>query len=74
MSRVKGPDVDDQKKLCRCIQYLQGSLDVVLTLEANDLHVVKWWVDASFAVHSDMQIHTGATMSMGKGSVYSALT
>jgi hypothetical protein len=44
----------------------------VLTLEADDLHVLKWWVEASYAMHPDMKSHTGATMSMGKGSVYSA--
>ena len=32
---------------------------------------VRWWVDASFGVHPNMRSHTGATMSMGKGSVYS---
>jgi hypothetical protein len=73
-TRVKGPDVDDQKKLRPCIQYLRGSLDIVLTLGADDLHIVKWWVDASFAVHPDMKSHTGVTMSMGKGSVYSSST
>jgi hypothetical protein len=26
------------------------------------------WIDASFAVHRDMQSHTGASMSLGKGS------
>jgi hypothetical protein len=31
---------------------------------------VKWWIDASFAVHPDMKSHTGGTMSLGKGSVY----
>jgi hypothetical protein len=73
-TRVKGPDQDDQKKLRRCMQYLRGSLDIVLTLEAENLHVVKWWVDGSFAVHPDMKSHTGVTMSLGKGSVYSAST
>jgi hypothetical protein len=70
--------VDDQKKLRWCIQYIRGSLDIVLTLEADDLDIVKWWVDASFsasfAVHPDMKSHTGATMSMGKWSVYSSST
>jgi hypothetical protein len=32
---------------------------------------VKWWIDASFAVHPDMKSHTGRTMSLGKGSIYS---
>jgi KUP system potassium uptake protein len=35
---------------------------------------VKWWVDASFAVHTDMKSHTGGTLSLGKGSVYSTST
>ena len=45
-----------------------------LTLEADDLRVVKWWVDGSFAVHPDMKSHTGATMTLGKGSPYSTST
>ena len=32
---------------------------------------VRWWIDASYAVHPSMHGHTGATMSMGNGSVYS---
>ena len=45
--------------------------NLMLTLEADSLSVFKWWVDASFAVHPDMKSHTGATMSLGKGSVVS---
>jgi hypothetical protein len=70
--RVKEPDEDDYKKLRRTMQYLRGSLDLLLTLEADDVRVIKWWVDASYAVHPDMKSHTGGTMSMGKGSIYSA--
>ena len=54
------------------MQYLRATIDLVLTLEADDLHILKWWVDASYAVHPDMKSHTGGTMSMGKGSIYSA--
>jgi hypothetical protein len=39
-------------------------------LEADEGIDVKWWIDASFAVHPDMRSHTGNTMSLGKGSVY----
>jgi hypothetical protein len=73
-TRVKGPDVDDYKKLQRVVRYLRGSKQLCLTLEADDLQILKWWVDASFGVHSDMRSHTGGTMSMGKGSVYSTST
>jgi hypothetical protein len=50
---------------------LRGSKELYLTLEAGDGVDIKWWVDASFAVHPDMKSHTGATVSLGKGSVYS---
>jgi hypothetical protein len=39
-TRVKGPDTDDYKKLRRVIQYLRGTQDMPLTLEADDTRVV----------------------------------
>jgi hypothetical protein len=51
---------------------MRGSIDKILTLEADAMHLVKWWVDALFAVHHDMKSHMSATMSLRKGSVYSA--
>ena len=38
-----------------------------LTLTVNKMGVVKWWVDASHAVHMDCKSHTRAVMSIGKG-------
>jgi len=70
-TRVAKPDTDDYKKLRRVVCYLRDTKKLTLTLEADDLQVIKWWIDASFAVHSDMRSHTGGTMSLGKGSVYS---
>lgn len=71
---MSAPDTDDCKKLARVVRYLRMYPTLPLTLEADDAHVIKWWVDASFAVHPDMKSHTGATMSMGKGSVHSTST
>ena len=73
-TRVKQPDEDDYKKLKRMIQYLRLTRNLFLTLEADNLSVVKWWVDASYAVHADMRSHTGATMSLGKGAIYGTST
>jgi hypothetical protein len=48
------------------------SKDLYLTLEMDDGIAIKWWwIDGSFAVHPDMRSHTGGTMSLGKGSIYS---
>ena len=73
-TRVKGPDEDDYKKLARVMKYLRGTPNLYLKLEANDSHVVQWWVDASYGVHTDMKSHTGATMTIGKGAIYSTST
>ena len=73
-TRVKGPDTDDYKKLTRVVRYLRGTLEMPLALEADNMHIVKWWVDASFAVHPDMKSHTGGVMSLGKGAVYGSST
>jgi hypothetical protein len=45
-----------------------------MTLKADDSHVVKWHVDAAFAVHDDFKSHTGATMTLGTGVVASGST
>ena len=69
--RLRDPDEDDYKKLTRMIQYLRGSKEMVLTLRASDEGIIRWWIDASYAVHEDMKGHTGATLSLGKGAIYS---
>lgn len=71
-TRVKGPDEHDWKKLKRLVQYLRATSELPLTLEADSVHVVKWWVDAAFATHCDMRSQSGGAMSLGKGVVYGA--
>jgi hypothetical protein len=66
-TRVKGPTEEDWKKLLRMLQYIRSSLKDVLILRADDLSVVRWYVDASFAVHPDFKSHTGAAMTYGAG-------
>jgi hypothetical protein len=75
MTRTTQPDVDDWKKLSQCIRYLCDSKDLPgLTLEADGDGAMRWWIDASFAVHRDMKSHSGLTMLMGKGSIISSST
>ena len=70
-SRLNCPNEDDYKKLTRLIRYLRHTLYLCLVLGKDTSDSIRWWIDASFAVHPDMRGHTGATMSMGKGSVFS---
>jgi hypothetical protein len=73
-TRVTSPDEDDRKKLKRCLQYLRSSRDLPLTLTTSDPTHIKWYVDASFAIHSDMRSHTGMIMTMGEGAIMSMST
>ena len=66
-TRVQSPDIDHWRKLGRCLPYLKDTKDLPLTLEANNMSIINWWVDASFAVHHDFRSHTGVSMSLGKG-------
>ena len=70
-TRVKEPNEGDWKKLLRLMKYLNGTQNMVLTLAANDLHIVKWFVDVAYVVHPDFKSHTGWVISMGRGTVQS---
>ena len=68
-TRVREPDEDDWKKLLKMMMYLNGTKDLVLTLSADKANVVKWYVDASYAIHPDMKSHTGSVLTMGGGAI-----
>ena len=65
---------NDFKKLARVVKYLWATRDMTLTLGLQNDGVMTWLVDASYAVHNDMKGHTGGTMSLGHGSIYSSST
>ena len=54
------------------MKFLKATEDDVLTLSADRPSVLNWYWDASFAVHQDYKSHTGGTLTMGKGSIFSA--
>ena len=63
---VMAPDEDDYKKLAQVMRYLRGTKTMPLTLEADNLQLVKWWIDGAFATHRDMRLHTAGALSLGK--------
>ena len=67
-TRVQDPNEGDWEKLVRMMKYLNGTRNDALTLAADDLQVVKWYIDASFATHPDFKSHTGGNMTYGKGA------
>ena len=62
---------DDWKKLLRMLKYINGTRSQTLTLGAIDTQTMKWYVNASFAVHPDFQSHNRAVMTMGQGAIQS---
>ena len=68
-TRVAEPKEDNWIKLKRVLQYLRGTLDMVLVLGADDLTDMKSWVDVSYGVHDDCRSHTGGALSWGWGIV-----
>ena len=73
-TRVQAPDVDDYEKLARVMEYHRGTMAKPLVLESDGTNIIKWWADASYAVHPDMKSHTGGAMSLGKGTIYGTLS
>ena len=66
-TRVRAPDKDDWAKMVHLMKYIRGTRTLPLILSANGSGILKWWVDAAFAVHPNMRGHSGGGLSMGRG-------
>jgi hypothetical protein len=65
--RVQEPDKEDCNKLVHLMRYIRGTRMMPLILISNGSGILKWWVDASFAVHPNMRGHSGGELSLGQG-------
>ena len=54
-------------KLVLLMWYIRGTCTLPLLLSANGSGILKWWVDASFAVHPNMRGSYGGGLSLGRG-------
>ena len=66
-TRVKEPRESDWSKLLHLLRFINGTVEDKLILRADSLHILKWFVDVSFAVHPDFRSHTGMGLTLGKG-------
>ena len=67
MPHGHGPDLDDWKRFVHLMKYIRGTHKLPLILSANGSGILKWWVDALFAVHPNMQGHSGGSLSFRHG-------
>ncbi len=68
-TRVSCSTEQDWTKLKRVLEYLNGTLEDVQIIGADNLSKMKTWVDASYAVHTDMKSHMGGVVSFDTGVV-----
>jgi hypothetical protein len=61
-------------KLVHLMKYLRGMHTLPQILNANGTSILKWWLDAAFAVHPNMQGHSGGGLSLGRGYPIMSLT
>jgi hypothetical protein len=67
-TRVQSPDIDDWKKLMRVLKYINGTVNLGITLECDNF-IIDSYIDASYGVHSDFKSHTGMIIFLGKGII-----
>ena len=53
---------------------IKATINVALTLEADNFSILKWHIDTSFVVHLDMRGLTGGGLMLGKCSVFNEST
>jgi hypothetical protein len=73
-TRVKHPDEDEWGELKCVLTYLHSTRSLKLTLFAESLSIIQWYVDASHQTHEDCHGHTGAILTLGCGAVSSSST
>ena len=53
---------------------LKGTINGVLTLEADDTNTLTWYICVALYVHTYVKIHTRAVPTMGKGAMIRSYT
>ena len=69
-TRIQNATNQDWLKLSRLLRYINATKDIGMILESDNIAQIYAYVDASFAVHSDMKSHTGSLISLGKGAIH----
>jgi hypothetical protein len=74
-TRVKSPDKDNWAKVKQLFGYQKGTIKInmPLILSADDLTLLRWWVNIVYTVHHDCEGHTGNRTSFRQGMALSYL-
>ena len=69
-TRVSKSDVDDWKKLGRLLTWVMNTIEDKRIIGASSLTDLFTWIDAAYAVHTNMRGQTGGAISMGYGILH----
>jgi histone deacetylase 1/2 len=69
-TKVQHPVAEDNLKLKRILEYLNGTRELGITLEIKNKIEVSGWIDASYGIHSDRKSHSGVVISLGRGPIF----
>ena len=64
---------EDWGKLRRILVFLKCTIEDHQFIRLDNLDTLSTWIDATYAIHMNMQGHTGGAMSFGWGVVHSKL-
>ena len=62
--RFHSPNQNNWEKCGRMVNYLNSTKKLNLILWYDGLNIAQWYVDTSFAVHSDFKIQSGGVLLM----------
>ena len=51
------------------MQYIKCTIDLKLTMSADSLNVIKWYVDSAYTVRDDFKSQSGTMVTLGRGSL-----
>ena len=68
-TRVNKSCQEDWRKLKKIINFLKGSKEDMLALKVGNEQIIHWYLNVSFGVHTDLNSHTGACMTLGQGVI-----
>ena len=65
---VRNPEEDNYKKLTQTISYTRATQGMELTLDAESMDAIWWWIDATYYAYPYLKGHSRGMMSVGEGA------
>ena len=72
ITRVHAPGDNNWGKLKCVLKYLKETRGLKSCISVNDLSIIKWLVDDSYATHDDCKGHRKLMISLGKDATTSS--